>query len=130
LYEIGLIKEALARAQPSGKGSELTDEELVEYKLPCPYWEFKDVFSKEASNMLPPHRPYDHKIEIEPSKENTFSYSPLYQQSTAKLQATSSILLITWIRASLSLAKPLSPHLFSLLKSQMEDFVFASTTAS
>jgi hypothetical protein len=35
---------------------ELTNKELVNQKLPCQYQEFKDVFSKAASDVLPPHR--------------------------------------------------------------------------
>ena len=43
--------------------------------------------------MLPPHRPYDYKIEIEPDKEDTFGYSPLCQQLTAELQAIKQYLI-------------------------------------
>ena len=46
-----------------------------------------------ASNILPPHRPYDHKIEIEPGREDTLGYSLLRQQSTAELQATKQYLI-------------------------------------
>ena len=52
------------------------------------YKEFKDIFSKTASNTLPPYWLYDYKIEIKLDKENTFGFSPLYQQSTTKLQVT------------------------------------------
>ena len=69
------------------------DEELVKQKLPHQHQKFKDVFSKAASDMLPPHRPYDYKIEIEPEKEDTLSYSPLRQQSTAELQAIKQYLI-------------------------------------
>ena len=41
-----------------------------------------------AFDTLPPYWPYNHKIEIEPDKENTLGFSPLRQQSTAELQAT------------------------------------------
>ena len=53
------------------------DEELVEQKLPYQYQKFKDVFSKAASDILPPYRLYDYKIKIEPDKENILSYTPL-----------------------------------------------------
>ena len=62
------------------------DKELIDQKLSYWYKEFKDVFSKAAFNTLPPHWLYDHKIEIKPDKENTLGFSPLCQQSTAKLQ--------------------------------------------
>jgi hypothetical protein len=76
----------LAYDQLNRKETELTDKELVDQKLP--YKEFKDIFSKAISNTLLPHQPYDHKIKIESDKENTLGFSPLHQQSTAKLQAT------------------------------------------
>ena len=64
------------------------DKELVDQKLP--YWcqDLKDVFSKAVSNTLAPYRLYDYKIKIKLNKENTLSFSPLHQQSTAELQAT------------------------------------------
>jgi hypothetical protein len=61
------------------------DKELVEQKLPYRHQKFKDVFSKAASDILPPHRPYNHKIEIKQGKENTLSFSPLYKQSITEL---------------------------------------------
>ena len=64
------------------------DKKLVKQKLPHQHWKFKDVFSKTAFNILLPHWLYNHKIEIEQSKKNTFSFSPFYQQSIAKLKAT------------------------------------------
>jgi len=57
LYEINQIikdKKALACNQLSGE-SKLIDKELVEQKLLHQYGEFKDVFSKAASNILPPY---------------------------------------------------------------------------
>ena len=35
--------------------------------------------------MLPPHRPYDHRIQLE--AENTLGYSPLYKYSVEELLA-------------------------------------------
>jgi hypothetical protein len=61
------------------------DKELVERKLPYWYQEFKDIFSKAASDMLPPYQLYNHKIEIKPDKENVLSYTPLRKQSIAEL---------------------------------------------
>ena len=49
------------------------------------------MFSKAASEELPPHRPYDHKIEIE--GENTIGYSPLRYQSVDELLATKRFLM-------------------------------------
>lgn len=81
LYEIDrMLKEDQA---PEG---EETDEHRVERLLPKEYAEFREVFSKAASDTLPPHRPHDHRIQLE--TENTLGYSPLYQQSIEELLAT------------------------------------------
>ena len=96
LYEINQIikdKETLAYNQLNRKGNDFIDKELVEWKLPCNYQKFKDVFFKAVSDILPPHRLYDYKIKIDLGKEDTFSYSPLRQQFTAKLQAIKQYLL-------------------------------------
>ena len=58
----------------------------MERLLPKRYQDLKHIFSKAASDKLPPHRPYDHKIELE--AENTLSYCPLYKQSETELLAT------------------------------------------
>ena len=61
---------------------------MVDMKLPTQYHGFKDVFSKAALDTLPPHRLYDHKIELEKADETALSYSPLRQQSVDELLAT------------------------------------------
>lgn len=65
--------------------------QLIEERLPKKYDQFRDVFSKVASDRLPPHRNYDHKITLEEPLPNR--YSPLYRQSTAELQATKEYLI-------------------------------------
>jgi hypothetical protein len=70
------------------------DEHLVNDRLAQfpQYAQFKDVFNKQASDELPPHRvAVDHKIELE--KENTLSYSPLYRMTTEELLAVKEYLL-------------------------------------
>jgi len=57
LYKINQIikdKETLACNQLS-RESKLIDKELVEQKLLRQYQEFKNIFSKAVSNMLPPY---------------------------------------------------------------------------
>ena len=55
--------------------------------LPKEYGSYADVFSKEASNVLPPHRSYDHKVQIDdPKGSESLGYSPLRHQSTQELQ--------------------------------------------
>ena len=55
------------------------------------YAEFKDMFSKAASEELPLHRLYNHKIEIE--RDNTIKYNPLYHQSIDELLTTKKFLV-------------------------------------
>ena len=64
---------------------------LIEQRLPPAYQGFEDVFSKTDTNQLPPHRDYDHKIELESPLPN--SYSPLYRQSTSELQTLKQYIL-------------------------------------
>lgn len=52
--------------------------------VPSSYHDFQNVFSKEASDLLPPRRPYDHKIELE--KDAKMMYGPLCNQSTEELE--------------------------------------------
>ena len=70
------------RAESARK--ELENQELIEQKLPSQYYDFKDVFSKAASDQLAPHRLYDLKIELE--KNTNLGFSPLYQYSAEELR--------------------------------------------
>jgi hypothetical protein len=81
LYEIDRIIE---EKQAALKNEE-TDEQLVERLLPKEYTDLREGFSKAASDTLAPHRPYDHRIELE--AENTLGYSPLRQHSIEELLA-------------------------------------------
>ena len=60
-------------------------EELVDAMLPKQYQEQRDAFSKAASDILPPHRDCDHKIEL--VGENSLRYSPLYKYMIEELEA-------------------------------------------
>ena len=44
--------------------SEVSREEL-KLKLPLEYYDYIDVFNRTKAKELPPHRPYNHKIELE-----------------------------------------------------------------
>jgi hypothetical protein len=79
LYEIDKLIEEKTCLQ------EETPEQLVERQLPTQYADYKDVFSKAASDQLPPHRSYDHKIQLE--GENNLGFSPLYNHNLEELQA-------------------------------------------
>ncbi|KAI0990787.1 hypothetical protein K3495_g17400, partial [Podosphaera aphanis] len=37
--------------------------------LPHQYHEFLDVFDRKQANNLPPHRPWDHAIDLHPGKQ-------------------------------------------------------------
>ena len=58
----------------------------IEQKLPEAYKDYTNVFSKAAFNILPPHRWYDHKIQL--TGELPSHYSPLYKQTIKELKAT------------------------------------------
>ena len=59
LYE--LDRELERRELPD----EPANEAEVDQKLPTYLQEYRSAFSKAASDELPPHRLYDHKIELE-----------------------------------------------------------------
>ena len=81
LYEIDrIIKEKRLEEQ---QAEEAKEQELIQQRLPAQYKEYSDVFSKAASDELPPHRSNDYQIKIEEgaSPEQTVGHSPLYKQS-------------------------------------------------
>ena len=45
------------------------------------------MFSKAKSDILPPHRSYDHKIVLEEDTKKLLKYSPLYKMSLDELEA-------------------------------------------
>jgi len=54
-------------------------------KVPEEYHEFTDVFSKTKADTLPPHQPYNLKINIEDGA--TPPHRPIYSLSQSKLKA-------------------------------------------
>jgi hypothetical protein len=73
-----LSEETAASASVSGK-----DELDPLAHIPSCYHDFSDVFSKAKADILPPHRPYDHTIDIEPGA--TVPYGPIYRLSEVEL---------------------------------------------
>jgi hypothetical protein len=70
-----------------------TELQWLKRILPEELKEYADVFSKEASNMLLPHRSYDHKIRIDdPDSSESLRYSSLHHQSMHELQETKQFL--------------------------------------
>ena len=55
--------------------------------IPSEYIDWPHVFSKAESDILPPHRSYDHSIELEGEGEKALKYSPLYRMSVEELEA-------------------------------------------
>ena len=53
-------------------------------KVPIEYHDLLDVFSRHDADTLPPSRPYDHMIALEPGK--TPGYGPLYGMSQDELK--------------------------------------------
>jgi transposase InsO family protein len=54
-------------------------------KLPREYHDFLDVFSHKEADRLPPHRTYDHAIELRPENKEAHGYGPLYGMSQNEL---------------------------------------------
>ena len=65
----------------------MSPEERAEFERTVPeqYHDYADVFSEAAAASLPPHRPYDHTIDLEEGE--TPPYSPIYFMSETKLKA-------------------------------------------
>jgi transposase InsO family protein len=65
------------------------DEQEILEVLPKEYHEFRDVFSKKASDQLPPSRECDHRIELEEGKvvAQEVGYSPLRKHTLEELEA-------------------------------------------
>ena len=89
LYEIDRILED--REVEETDTEEADWEEAVKKVLPEEYWSYIKVFSKKASDTLPPHRPYDHKVELE--ADNNLGYSPLYKMTTEELETVKQYLI-------------------------------------
>ena len=53
-------------------------------KLPTEYHDFLNVFSRADSDILPPHRSYNHKIPL--MEEKTLPWGPLYSMSQNELK--------------------------------------------
>ena len=87
LYEIDrLIEEAL---YPEDEDEETREE--IDKRLPAAYKDYIDVFSKVASDQLPPHRSYDHKIQLE--ADHNLGFHLLYKQTADELIALKQYLI-------------------------------------
>ena len=78
LYKIDRILE---ERKEIGKNQDLEPEQE---DVPKIYKEYLDAFSKKASDILAPYRPYDYKIILE--SENKLGFSPLYKMTIKELE--------------------------------------------
>ena len=63
-------------------------------RLPALYQEYRDVASKAESNKLPPHRSYDHQIELEKGASTSdLKFHPLYRMSAEELEVVKKYLV-------------------------------------
>ena len=67
----------------SGKSASVSDPDLS--KIPPEYHDFADVFSKGKADTLPPHRPYDLKIDLEDGASPPIV--PMYSLSQSEMGA-------------------------------------------
>jgi hypothetical protein len=52
--------------------------------LPPQYNDYADVFSKQEARVLPPHRPHDHSIKLEPGEKPP--WGPIYNISELEMK--------------------------------------------
>jgi hypothetical protein len=67
--------------------------EVKEPFVPDLYIKYINVFLKAASNILPPYRIYNYKIQLKKEVKGNLRYSPLYKITIAKLKAIKKYLL-------------------------------------
>ena len=87
LYEIDqTIEDKWLEEQ---QAEEVAEQELIQQWLPQQYKEYSDIFSKAASDELPPHWPNNYQIYLEDRTlpEQTIGHSPLYKQLQEELEA-------------------------------------------
>jgi hypothetical protein len=79
--------EKLQGAQLSHQEVEVVTEtpEFDLSTIPPKYHKFVDLFSKRKADKLPPHRPYDHRIPLEPN--TTPPFGTIYKMSPVELEA-------------------------------------------
>ena len=69
----------------SGQSTKLSDPPVDFSSIPPEYHNFTDVFSKSKADSLPPHQPYDLKINLEDRAVPPLG--PIYSLSPAELAA-------------------------------------------
>jgi hypothetical protein len=73
-----------AIASVSGVDTDATSQELLKLRVPEEYHEYLDVFSQKAADALPPHRRFDHAIELKGEEQPP--WGPIYALSEMELK--------------------------------------------
>ena len=84
IKELDILLQSKPEELIDSREMDTAEKDYVLNKLPEEYHDFLDVFDKTAAKELPPHRPYDHKIQLEPDSQPT--NAPLYPMSHEKLR--------------------------------------------
>ena len=74
-----------SKTSASAKSSSLVEESIDLSAIPEEYHDFTDVFSKAKADTLPPHQPYDLKIELEDGSAPPVGH--MYPLSQSELSA-------------------------------------------
>ena len=98
--------------------SEMQTPEEVKDKLPLEYYDFLDVFDRKKAEILPPHRPYDYKIEIE-GEVGKLPKSRLYPMSEFKLRKVKEYLIDNLKKGFITPSK--APYASSILFTAKKD---------
>jgi hypothetical protein len=78
------LQESASAATPL-RPDDSEDLESLPDHIPACYHDYADVFSKAKADVLPPHRSYDHTIELEP--DSVVPFGPIYRLSEVELAA-------------------------------------------
>lgn len=110
-FDIAVKMEEISLASVEASTQNL---EEVKRKLPPEYHDFLDVFDRSKANHLPPHRPYDHKIEL--NSDVRPPQSRAYRMSPYKLQKVKEYLTDNLSKGFITPSKApySSPVLFAL----------------
>jgi len=79
------LDRALHNYENKDNNKPATEENRIKELVPEDYHKFLPLFKKAVAEVLPPHRPYDHKIPLR--EEFTPPFGPLYSLSKLDLQA-------------------------------------------
>jgi hypothetical protein len=74
----GFVGAFVATASVTGKAMERMDH------VPKAFHDYRDVFSDDPKDAIPPHRPFDHRIPLEPDSAPPFG--PIYKLSPAEME--------------------------------------------